>query len=202
MVIGTAVAGRRVAHRLAIASLAAVTLLPAGVQAAAAAAHVAVPGRHLARVPWRDAGPGWSVADFSAASLSGSVKGRTTFYLVSPAGRKYRFFVTPPAAYPNVELIDWSGDRQRVLVRLVGAGSRFRLRYEQISLVTGTVVNRFSLPFNVGPLEYTRPHGDSFLAYGFGSRAGLSEYSLTGHLVSPVTLSEHEWGARRQAGRA
>jgi len=171
---------------VALASLAGAIIWPAGVDAAAAA-HVAVHGRHLLQVPWRDAGPGWSVAGYSAASLSGSVQGRTRFYLVSPAGRKYQFYVTSPAAYPSVDLIDWSGDRHRILVRLVGAGNRFRLRYEQISLVTGTVVNRFSLPSNVDPLEYTRPRGSSFLADGFGSRAGLSQYSLTGHLQRKFT---------------
>jgi len=142
----------------------------------------------MSGVPWRQAGPGWSVAEYSAASLPGAakhpVKGRTTFYLVSPKGRKYAFYRTPDAAaYPQFDLIDWSGDRHRILVQRVTSGNVQHVVFEQISLATGAVVSRFSLPADVDPVEYTRPHGDSILALGFGSRSGgILRYDLTGHL--------------------
>jgi hypothetical protein len=53
---------------------------------------------------------------------------------------------------------------------------------EQISLATGAVVSRFSLPGDVLPAEHTRPRGTSLLASGFGSRPGIFRYDLTGHL--------------------
>jgi TolB protein len=161
------------------------SLLAVAGTAAATAAPTMRSGQHVAKVPWRRAGPGWSVVEYSAASLSSTKPGRTTFYLVSPKGRKYAFYRTPTAtAYPAFELIDWSGDRKRILVSVAGSGGTGRRGvFKQISLVTGTVVSRFTLPGQVFPVEYTRPLGKSLLAFGLGSRAlGIDRYSLTGRL--------------------
>ena len=42
--------------------------------------------QHRAAAPWRQAGPGWSVAEYSPAALSGTsphpARGRTALYLV------------------------------------------------------------------------------------------------------------------------
>jgi len=148
---------------------------------AAASVPLARSDDRAARVPWRLAGPGWSVAEYSAASLSGAAKARTVFYLVSPKGRRYAFYVTPAAtAYPHYALLDWSGDRRRILVyREVGSGQPTVV--EQISLATGTVVSRFKLPAGLSPDGYTRPHGASMLAVG-ESKPGIYRYDLAGRL--------------------
>lgn len=166
---------------LTIASLTALMFAIAGIPAAASA-HQSVTAPRAGRVPWRQAGPGWSVVEYSTASTPGSPKGRATFYLVSPSGRKFPFYRTQPTGYPSVSLIDWSGDRQRVFVQLTAFGDPPRLTYEQISLAAGTVVTRFSLSSEVLPNQYTRPRGDGLLADGFGSHLGEFRYDLTGHL--------------------
>ena len=140
-------------------------------------------GSRAAAVPWRKAGPGWSIAEYSAASLPGAIhpaRARTVFYLVSPAGRRWAFYRAPTAtATPVPNLDDWSGDRQRILVdRRAGQ----RVVVEQISLVTGTVISRFTLPSNArGPFEYTRPRGASVLTLVTGKK-GIFRYGLAGHL--------------------
>lgn len=182
MVINARVRRRLAARHVSFAGLAALALAIAiAVVPGAASAQPTVAGLR-AGVPWRQAGPGWSVVQYSTANISGSVKGPTTLYLVSPAGRKYPFYRTAPATFPNFTLIDWSGDRRRILVQQTGSGDQRRLAYEQISLATRTVVTRFSLPSQVDPYEYTRPRGSGFLADGFGPHAGYFRYDLTGHV--------------------
>ncbi len=153
---------------------------------AAASAPAAFPAGRVPPVPWREAGPGWTVVEYSTASLPGSTNpapGPTTFYLVSPQGRKYPFYVTPTAtAYPQLTLVDWSGDRQRILVARNTISDQ-RIVVEQISLATGAVVSTFRLPSDLLPDEYTRPSGQSILADGYGSRSlGIYRFGLTGHL--------------------
>lgn len=181
--MGTApgVVRRTIAWRLAAAGVTTLTLALAGIPAAAAG-RTSVAGMATSHVPWRQVGLGWAVVEYSTASTAGSLKGATTFYLVSPAGRRYRFYRTPPTSYPSLFLIDWSGDRRRVLVQQTAFGEPQRLKYEQISLVTGTARTRFSLSSEVLPDEYTRPRGDGFLAVGFGSHLGNFRYDMTGHL--------------------
>jgi hypothetical protein len=135
-------------------------------------------------VPWRRAGPGWLVVEFSAARWPSPgrrpEKAPATFYLVSPAGRKYPFYRTAATAYPQLQLVDWSGDRQRILVA-AEAGSDQRAVVEQISLVSGAVISRFSLPTGVLPLAYTRPRGSSLLAApGPGRQLGMLQFGLDG----------------------
>jgi hypothetical protein len=148
---------------------------------AAAAFPLPRSGSSAVAVPWRLAGQGWSVVEDSAASLGGAAKAKTVFYLVNPKGRKYPFYVTPTAtAYPALTLLDWSGDRRRILVYRE-AGSSTPTVVEQISLATGAVVSRFKLPAGALPEGYTRPSGTSVLAVGF-SRPGIYRYDLTGGL--------------------
>jgi hypothetical protein len=111
---------RRALQRRAIGRLVAfcAAVLTLAGTAGAAAAH-AMPAARQAAVPWRAAGPGWSVVEYTTAALPSAAKhpGKSIFYLVSPAGRKYAFYVTShAAAYPKLNLVDWSGDRQRILV--------------------------------------------------------------------------------------
>lgn len=164
-----------------VAAVSALVLAIAGVPAVASG-QPSLSGPRAGRVPWRQAGPGWSVVQYSAAAISGSPKGAATFYLVSPSGRKYPFYRTLPATFPNWSLIDWSGDRRRIFVQKAGSGTPQPLTYEQISLATGTVVTRFNLPYEVDPVGYTLPRGDGFLAVGFGSHLGDFRYDLAGHV--------------------
>jgi hypothetical protein len=76
---------RTIAWRLAAAGVTTLTLALAGIPAAAAG-RTSVAGMATSHVPWRQAGPGWAVVEYSTASTAGSLKGATTFYLVSPAG--------------------------------------------------------------------------------------------------------------------
>jgi hypothetical protein len=128
------------------------------------------------------------VAEYSAAPLHGG-KGKTTFYLVRPGGRKYPFYVTPTAtAYPKLTLVDWSGDRRRILVYSAIGDQPYLV--EQISLVTRTVVSRFRLPSQTELDGYTRPYGAAILAVTL-DKPGIDRYSLTGHLqrvLAPRTL--------------
>jgi TolB protein len=178
---------RRTARHLATAAVTALTLALAGIPAAASdRTSVAEPS--IGHVPWRQAGPGWSVVEYSTAAASMSAKGPATFYLVSPDGRKYPFYRTASTRYPNWFLIDWSGDRQRILVQQTPSGNPQRLTYEQISLATGTVVTRFSLPIDIQPVAYTQPRGDGLLVEGGGSPSHPWDYryDLTGHLQATL----------------
>ena len=157
-------------------------MLAAAIAVPLAAAGDVVAGSRAAAVPWRKAGPGWSIAEYSAASLPGAVhpaKARTVFYLVSPAGRRWAFYRAPTATTsPVLRLDDWSGDRQRILVdRRAGQ----RVVVEQISLITGKVTTLFTLPWAGGPIEYTRPRGASVLTQVLGAK-GILRYGLAGHL--------------------
>ena len=193
MVTAPGVIRRLTGRHLTVAGMTALMLAGAAVPAAASG-QPTLSGPRAGRVPWRQAGPGWSVVQYSTAATSGSPKGAATLYLVSPSGRKYPFYRTPPAAFPSLSLIDWSGDRRRILVQQAGSGTSQRLTYEQISLATGTVVTRFSLPSEVMPLEYTRPRGSGFLATGFGSHLGDFRYDLAGHLRAKLAPGTNLFG--------
>jgi hypothetical protein len=67
---------RAIAWRLAAAGVTLLTLVLAGVPAAAAG-RSQVTKMAAAHVPWHQAGPGWAVVEYSTASTSGSAKGAT-----------------------------------------------------------------------------------------------------------------------------
>lgn len=159
------------------AILAALTLAIAG---AAVPALSAPASAAPASVPWQKAGPGWAIALYSASSLplAKPVKrGAITLYLTSPTGQKYPFYRFA-ASKSEQNLIGWSGDRQRVLVET----STTRNQYVQISLATGKIVSRFTLPSTVFPLLYTRPDGLALLTLRQqGSSTQIVRYDLAGH---------------------
>ncbi len=134
--------------------------------------------RTASLVPLRSVGLGWSIAEYSTATLH--TKGKTTLYAVSPQGSKFAFY-NWPASKPGpgtFYLVDWSGDGQRVLV------SNFFGKLEQISLATGKVINTFKLPAGATALSYTRPNGLNVLAAVNG---GIARYDLTGKLTQKLT---------------
>jgi hypothetical protein len=178
------------AGRSPVASRFAAGILALGCMSVVAAVPAARAADRAAGVPWRKAGPGWSVAEYSAAPLHGGATARTVFYLVSPSGHRYPFYSTPAAtAYPTLALLDWSGNRRRILVYRDDTGGSMPTVMEQISLVTGTVVSQFKLPATLLPQGYTRPGGTSILAAGFG-KPGIYRYTLIGKLqrvLAPLT---------------
>jgi hypothetical protein len=185
---------RRSALKGAALLAAAFTVAGGGAGAALAApagpAHPAHP-RAASLVPLSQLGPGWSIVETSAASapmVKPVKKGKTTLYAVSPQGKKFPFFSWPASTFgaSSYLVIDWSGDKQRVLVQ------NFFNRFEQISLVTGKVINSFKLPDTVNAIGYTRPDGKNILAFGNGG-IGISRYNLQGKLQ--VKLSKTGFGA-------
>ncbi len=132
-------------------------------------------------VPLRQVGLGWSIFEYSAASVSH--KGKTTLYAVSPQGRRFAFYSWPASARSGLSLVDWSGDGQRVLV-----GNGFN-KFEQISLVTGKVISTFKLPPLDVVIGYTRPHGQNVLARN--SVGGILRFDLKGKLTKRLTKSSN-----------
>ena len=154
--------------------------------ASATTALAAAPAPALAHaaVPWAKAGPGWTVVQNSTstqvpADQDKGKLGRQTLYLVSPQGKKYAFYSWKPS--PNRLLpfvIDWSGDRQRVLLKAQVTYSAPVL-VEQVSLVTGKVIGAFHLPPEVEPIGYTKPDGLNLLAINEDGQ--LIRFDLQGH---------------------
>jgi TolB protein len=166
------------------ALVAAALATAAGSAGAALAAPSSHPVKATSLVPLSQVGPGWSIAEYSAASVQFAphkFKGKTTLYAVNPQGVKFAFYSWPadsPAAKPGLaefHLVDWSGDRQRALV------ANGYNKFEEISLATGKVVNSFKLPFYALAIGYTRPDGLNILAVG--NQGSVRRYDLTGKLT-------------------
>jgi hypothetical protein len=122
-----------------------------------------------AQAPWRQVGPGWTLAEFTTGTYK--VARPVTLYLLSPAGRRYQIYRWPAGTQPW-ELVGWSGDKQRVLLEQSGGK---RMRMHQLWLTTGTVTT-FTLPRAAAEvLGYTRPAGDNILI----ADHGIVRYSLT-----------------------
>ncbi len=151
---------------------------------------VASPAAHQTpKVPWNKAGPGWAVVQYSTGTLSKSGSGY--LYLTSPQGKKYRIFEWKKQPPVPEALVDWSGDRQRVLV-----SSQFDAtaadNVEQISLVTGKVITKFSWPGNVFPIGYTKPDGLNILAIRqLGMQWQLQRYNLQGQLQKVLASGDY-----------
>lgn len=129
-------------------------LSTASATTALAVSPAAVHPARATAAPWAKAGRGWSVVQYTTGTPGTAGKpaqsGRDTLYLTSPQGKKYAFYSWKPAGL-DPTLIDWSGDRHRVLLE-----SKFDYgtpaRVEQVSLVTGKVIGKFTLPGDVTPI--------------------------------------------------
>lgn len=145
-----------------------------------------------AAVPWRNVGPGWSLAEYSASQGGEGIPakaGPTTLYLVNPSGGRYRMFTWPAhSRQTQWYLLAWSGDVRRAMFvpqsELYGA---LRQQVFQLQLRTGAVTS-FRLPANVSAVGYTRPDGLNILADRAANiaptaRGTIFRFSLTGHLV-------------------
>ena len=174
---------RTVLTRLGGVALVAATVAGGGTALAAPMAHPAHPARAASLVPVSKVGLGWSIAEYSTAPIPPKKgKGVTTLYAVSPQGKKYKFYSWPAASQSaaSYQVVDWSGDGQRVLV------ANFRNDFEQISVATGKVIDKFKLPNGVAAVGYTRPQGENVLAADpLGD--GFRRYDFTGHLTQVLT---------------
>jgi TolB protein len=167
-------------------------LVAAAVTAAGASVALAAPSARPAasasKVPLSKVGLGWSIAEYSNAPLPKEGQkpkpGTTTLYAVSPQGTKYPFYSWShdEGNLSSYTLVDWSGDKQRVLVAN-GNG-----RYEQISLVTGKVINSFKLDPSISPFGYTRPDGENILTSGVDG-VGVRRYNLDGQLQKVLSAT-------------
>ena len=194
--------GNNVQSRLGRKS-AAVVAAALTVAVSGAGAALAAPSAHPARsasslVPLRQVGLGWSVVEYSAAKVPPhAAKGKTTLYAVSPQGRKFPFFTWPASASSGLSaffLVDWSGDKQRVLV-----ANGFN-KFEQISLVTGKVIDSFRLPSLANAIEYTRPLGENILVnLGEGS---IRRYDLHGKLTKILTTTSDGTASESADGKS
>jgi hypothetical protein len=173
-------------HPLRIAAPFAALTLAVGLTLGGAAAAVAgsrVPhgeagrmvgdGRTASRsaVPWSNVGRGWTLVTYTTASpfTASPQVGATTLYLVDPAGGKYVMYRWPRVpADGGVNLVDWSGDRSRVML-----------------WVARNPTSTSGLPASAEPLSYTRPDGQAVLADRVLTgprRVQLVRYDLSGKL--------------------
>ena len=85
----------------------------------------------LDTIPWSQVGPGWLLATWSP--LTGHMPGppppdqpdpetvKTALYLVDPQGGRYPITSFGPGRGSDFEVIDWSGDKSRALLRRTGS---------------------------------------------------------------------------------
>ncbi|MGO8961083.1 MAG: RNA polymerase sigma factor [Streptosporangiaceae bacterium] len=154
------------------------------------AVHMLAAGRtgRRASVPWSIVGPGWTLAEFSAAPPDGSGSaaqpGALSLYMVDPEGGKYLMRTWSGAA---ITLLAWSGDARHALVRVASSAGPQPPAFGVLTLATGQVTN---LPVKAGvtPVSFTRPHGLNILAVRrTATRYQLRRYGLNG--VYQATLS-------------
>ncbi|HET7013820.1 MAG TPA: hypothetical protein VFI65_07915 [Streptosporangiaceae bacterium] len=157
---------------------AAATAMGTGAAALAAPAGPSAKAAGTSAVPLSKVGLGWSVAEYTKGFNKHPAP--TTLYAVSPQGKTFPFY-TWPASVSGTKafyLVDWSGDGQRVLVR------NFFNKFEQISLVTGKIINTFKLPPDAQPISYTRPSGQNILASNGNT---IVRYDLSGHVTKVLS---------------
>ena len=149
----------------------------------AAASTAAATVRARAQVPWSKVGPGWELAEYTAAPAGKAAP--VTLYLISPAGVRYSMHTwTGRGMIPY--LIAWSGDKTRALLGLTGS------QYEQLTLSTGKfTVGR--LAGQAQPAGYTLPDGQNILGVTEGTAAAtVARYSLAGKLLKVLTRGANE----------
>ncbi len=136
----------------------------------------------LAQVPWGEIGPGWALAEFTTGS--NQVAGPVTLSMLDPEGGMYDVYSWPATARPW-QLIDWSGDKTRVLLEEVGTSQP---TLHQLTLATGQITT-FTLPSAVSEvIGYTRPGGGNVLV----SQNGVARYSLTGVFQASLSQGDGE----------
>jgi hypothetical protein len=161
----------------------------AGVAAAAqppAPAAAAGPAASAARagVPWDRVGPGWILAQYTAAHPEGGASGPETLYLISPAGTRYQLARWPDSRFAPV-LLAWSPDGKRALFQVFsGKGG-----VEELTLASGQQ-STFVMPGMASPIGYTTPDGLNIVGgRQSGSLTSLARYTLSGRLTHSLGTS-------------
>jgi hypothetical protein len=138
-------------------------------------------------IPWESVGPGWFLAMwgphtgvYPGPDLTKWEQQATTLFLVDPHGGRYLIDTLPaPSLY---QLFDWSGDGRRALIGTPTTGAQSKSRVEEIDLVNGKVISRFTSSGSNAYdawYQFTRPAGLALLrssqnSYGVISVARLS----------------------------
>ena len=135
-----------------------------------------------ASVPWKLVGPGWTLAELSAAQPdangAASGTGSLSLYLVDPEGGKYAIHTWTDA---SVTLLAWSGNAKSALLRFgSSAPGPKQLAYGVLTLATGHITN-LPLKADVTPVNFTRPNGLNILAIRrTATKFELRRYDLLG----------------------
>lgn len=116
-------------------------------------------------VPWDKVGPGWMLAQWSAATPHRpgekpepgeptAENAAATVYLVDPSAKRYAITTLEPGS--GLELVDWSGDGSRALFATPGGGPNSAVL---VDLRTG---DQTTVPVS-GLSRFTRPDGTALL---------------------------------------
>jgi hypothetical protein len=154
-------------------------------------------------VPWKIVGPGWTLAELSAAppeaNGAASGTGPLSLYLVDPEGGKY---LMRTWSGPSVTLLAWSGDAASALVRIGPStpGSQ-PPGYGVLTLATGHIAH-LGLKADVTPVGFTRPDGLNVLAIRRTARKfQLQRYDLHGVYQATLgTMPDRQAVPASQAG--
>jgi hypothetical protein len=126
----------------------------------------------LGQVPWSQIGPGWALAEYTAGT--NQVAAPVTLYVLDPEGGMYQVYQWPATTDPWT-LIDWSGDKTRVLLNDPAV---YPPPLDQLTLATGQITT-INLPVaGAQVLGYTRPDGENILV----AQNGILRYNLSGVL--------------------
>ena len=143
-------------------------------------------------VPWSLVGPGWALAEVSAAQPNSAGQpagaGSYTTYLVDPQGGKYTITSSPGGTAP--QLMAWSGDATNALFGASGSTGSYQL----LNLRTGQLTS-LQLPAGVVAVGFTRPEGQAILAVNVGpAKFRLQRYNLTGQLEASLASLPRKGG--------
>jgi hypothetical protein len=151
-----------------------------------------------ASVPWSLVGPGWSLAELSAAppgSAPTASGGNSATYLVDPQGGRYLMRKWPASSAPA--LLAWSGDAKSALyagsAAAAGSGAA---NFFVLTLNTGQVT-ALALPATVSVAGFTRPDGKNLLAVQQGpTRERLVRYDLQGSFQTMLSTMPRRPGGQ------
>ena len=142
-----------------------------------------------ASVPWKLVGPGWTLAELSAAQPdangAASSAGSLTLYLIDPEGGKYEMHTWTG---PSVALLAWSGNAKHALLRFGSrAPGQAPLAYGVLALATGHITD-LHLKADVTPVNFTRPNGLNILAIRrTATKFELRRYDLLGSFQATLS---------------
>ncbi len=156
-----------------------------------------------ASVPWKLVGPGWTLAELSAAQPdangAASGTGLLSLYLVDPEGGKYAMHTWTSA---SVTLLAWSGNAKSALLRFDSSPPGPQPpAYGVLTLATGHVTN-LHLKADVTPVNFTRPDGLNILAIRRTARKfELRRYDLLGNYQAMLsTMPDRQAAPSTQPG--